>query len=319
MLYYLTQFVVGVAQLVERLTVAQNVAGSSPVSHPIFETAEPQKLAKLLRFFFVFPAAEQFGGKEVFQGKRGSEGCQNPVRPCGLCLEHGYRRAAQERPGGGKPGEAHGLVAAEMHFQTGEGGILDRDGRRRAAEDDISVQFLGRDRRFILGKPERDGTAVDLGDHVVAPVFTERKEVGSAAAVQDVVAGTARDDIAAGTAGNAVVAIVAEQHVAAVGAPQDIVAGTAADRHAREGGTAVASAGHVDHVIARAGADLPDQAEAGARAEFGVDVVHEEGIAVCRVGEVQDIGIRSRAGERVADAVLARDPDGLPPSGHCRP
>ncbi len=27
---------VGVAQLVERLTVAQNVAGSSPVSHPIF-------------------------------------------------------------------------------------------------------------------------------------------------------------------------------------------------------------------------------------------------------------------------------------------
>ena len=36
MLYYLNSFVVGVAQLVERLTVAQNVAGSSPVSHPIF-------------------------------------------------------------------------------------------------------------------------------------------------------------------------------------------------------------------------------------------------------------------------------------------
>ena len=33
---YDTLFVVGVAQLVERLTVAQNVAGSSPVSHPIF-------------------------------------------------------------------------------------------------------------------------------------------------------------------------------------------------------------------------------------------------------------------------------------------
>ena len=31
-----TSIVVGVAQLVERLTVAQNVAGSSPVSHPIF-------------------------------------------------------------------------------------------------------------------------------------------------------------------------------------------------------------------------------------------------------------------------------------------
>ena len=31
-----TSVVVGVAQLVERLTVAQNVAGSSPVSHPIF-------------------------------------------------------------------------------------------------------------------------------------------------------------------------------------------------------------------------------------------------------------------------------------------
>ena len=33
---YDTSIVVGVAQLVERLTVAQNVAGSSPVSHPIF-------------------------------------------------------------------------------------------------------------------------------------------------------------------------------------------------------------------------------------------------------------------------------------------
>ena len=31
-----TSIVVGVAQLVERLTGAQNVAGSSPVSHPIF-------------------------------------------------------------------------------------------------------------------------------------------------------------------------------------------------------------------------------------------------------------------------------------------
>ena len=31
-----TVFVVDVAQLVERLTVAQNVAGSNPVIHPIF-------------------------------------------------------------------------------------------------------------------------------------------------------------------------------------------------------------------------------------------------------------------------------------------
>ena len=36
-----TSIVVGVAQLVERLTVAQNVAGSSPVSHPIFERKSP--------------------------------------------------------------------------------------------------------------------------------------------------------------------------------------------------------------------------------------------------------------------------------------
>ena len=43
MLYYLTQFVVGVAQLVERLTVAQNVAGSSPVSHPIFYALIPPR------------------------------------------------------------------------------------------------------------------------------------------------------------------------------------------------------------------------------------------------------------------------------------
>ena len=42
---YDTSIVVGVAQLVERLTVAQNVAGSSPVSHPIFSL-------KLTRFHF---------------------------------------------------------------------------------------------------------------------------------------------------------------------------------------------------------------------------------------------------------------------------
>ena len=36
-----TLFVVDVAQLVERLTVAQNVAGSNPVIHPIFELKSP--------------------------------------------------------------------------------------------------------------------------------------------------------------------------------------------------------------------------------------------------------------------------------------
>ena len=62
MLYYLTQFVVGVAQLVERLTVAQNVAGSSPVSHPIFETTEPQELMGLRRFFFFVSTPFRFHG-----------------------------------------------------------------------------------------------------------------------------------------------------------------------------------------------------------------------------------------------------------------
>ena len=59
---YDTSIVVGVAQLVERLTVAQNVAGSSPVSHPI-RIDQDRKSSSILcdPFFFWHPeAADRF-------------------------------------------------------------------------------------------------------------------------------------------------------------------------------------------------------------------------------------------------------------------
>ena len=74
---------VGVAQLVERLTVAQNVAGSSPVSHPIFMSSFLLKKSRFdrNRQNTIFPASAEKIGSSTFSDKenRVSSRCINEM------------------------------------------------------------------------------------------------------------------------------------------------------------------------------------------------------------------------------------------------
>ena len=88
-------FVVGVAQLVERLTVAQNVAGSSPVSHPIFFALIPARKRGFPRKRKDYPAKETLvPGTWRTSSRRKVSALKSTAE---ILLFHGNRRRNKKR------------------------------------------------------------------------------------------------------------------------------------------------------------------------------------------------------------------------------